>query len=163
MDSSYVVSDKTFDAIQTVFVGPTPPPATSCPDCLCIHDFFLNLWDNKGMLISGALMGGLALIIHYNFSEPMPTGILIGSGATLALLALCNSFHLRATPRYLRYSDDGSCVINQRSDSSNRGDFESFTHGSPSTGSIHRSNSPSETTLEIPPLGSTGFNPFSRT
>lgn len=162
MRNSYNVSDRIYESTATRFDDSTST-ARSFPGCRCIHDFFLNLWDNKVPLVSSAVMGGLALTIYYTLPQPMATGICIGSAATLAMIGLRNSCYLRPSPPYLRDSNDSSYLINPGSNSSGRSNFERVEHGSPSVGSFRLSTTPTQAALEITPFGYPGIpNPFSQ-
>lgn len=129
MDVPFTITEKTYDAIQTLFVGTIPTPERCGPTRRCLSDFFSNLWDNKGTLLTGALAGGLALIIHYTVDQPLPTGILIGAGATLVIVGICNSFQLRP-PRFLaRDSNASSYLMNPSHNSLSCGEPEAVDVG----------------------------------
>ena len=163
MEGSFILTDKTYDAIQTLFVGDITPKEKSCPDCRCIRDFFANLWDNKTTVLNSAIVGSVALVIHYSVELPLPTGIFIGSSATLALVAICNSLHLRPAALYTRDSNNSSYLINEngkRSNSEELEQMEQADNASPSTTHSYLSISTVPQTVEDPPSIRAAFNPF---
>lgn len=137
MESSFLVTDKTYNAIQNLFVGATPSKTKACPSCRCLNDFFANLWDNKGTLLGGALIGSLALVTQYYCDQPLTTGVLIGCSATLMLIALGNSLHLREAAPYPSDSNNSTYLYIPKINSTSSLEGEQFKGSPPSAGHSH--------------------------